>query len=84
MKEIDGLIQGMRFIKERKRIILSYSGPTHSFISLDCVKSLTLPVSKLPFDLSVATLSKEKLVTSITYFNCPLVYQGVSYLIDLI
>ena len=48
------------------------------------MKSLTLPVFKLPFDLSVATLAKEKLVTSITYFNCPLVYQGVSYLIDLI
>ena len=84
MKEYDGLIQGMGFIKERKIIILFDSRATHSFIYLDCVKNLALYVSNLPFDLSVATSTKEKLVTSIACFNCPLVYQGVSYLIDLI
>ena len=46
------------------------------FTSLDCVKYLALHVFKLPFDLSVATPAKEKLVTSIASFNCPLVYHG--------
>ena len=54
------------------------------FTSLDCVKYLALHVFKLPFDLSVATPAKEKLVTSIASFNCPLVYHGVSSLVDLI
>ena len=36
------------------------------------------------FDLSVATPAKEKLITFIACFNCPLAYQGVSYLVDLI
>jgi len=70
VKESDGLIQGVCFIKERKIIISFDSEVTHSFISLDYVKDLALLVSKLPFDLSVATPAKEKLITSIAYFNC--------------
>ena len=84
MKEFDGLIQGMSFIKERKIIILFNLGVTHFSISLDCVKDLALPASKFPFDLSVATPAKEKLVTSIACFNFPLVYHSVTYLVNLI
>ena len=38
----------------------------------------------MPFDSSVATLAKVKLVTSIACFNCPLVYHGVTSLVNLI
>ena len=48
------------------------------------MKDLALPISKLPFDLSVVTPAKEKLVTSIAYFNCPLMDHNVTYLVNLI
>lgn len=84
MKESDGLIQGMGFIKSKKINILFDSGATHSYISLSCVKILGLSVSRLPFDLRVTTPTEKNLVTSIACMGCTLVYQNLPYTVDLI
>lgn len=40
--------------------------------------------SKLPFDFSVATATKDRLVTSIACLNCPIMYRYVSSFVNLI
>ena len=41
------MIKGKCFIQNTILIILFDSGATHSFISIDCVKKLNLPLSSL-------------------------------------
>ena len=44
--------------------VLYDSGATHSFIYLDCVTKLLLPISELPYDLLVSTLTNNPVRTS--------------------
>ena len=53
------MIKGICFIKNTFLIALFDSRAMHSFISIDCVKKLNLPLSPLPFDFLVSTLTRK-------------------------
>ena len=44
--------------------VLYNSNAIHSFISLDCVNKLQLPMSELPYDLLVSTPTNKPVRTS--------------------
>ena len=46
----DDLIRGKSIISDRVIDVLYDSRATHSFISLDCVKSLDLPITPMRYD----------------------------------
>ena len=58
------------------------SGATHSFISIDCVKKLNLPLSSLSFDSLGSIPTKEKDSTSQVYLNYPIFITGKPFVID--
>src|ERR1044072_2218007 len=52
-EEVHELIQGTCTIAGTPLVVLFDSGATHSFISVECVRRLGLPVVDLPYDLVV-------------------------------
>ena len=82
--ESEELIRGKCIVKDRLLDVLYDSGATHSFISLDCVKILNLPVSSLPYDLEIATPTNKSVTTSHVCLNCSLLIKDKEYSADLI
>ena len=78
------LIQGECEISGKKLTFLFDSGATHSFISLDCVNHLQLPVFELPFDLMVTTPATKTLTTNTTCPHCPVIVGGRKFFVNLI
>lgn len=78
------LIKGSCNIAGNLLTVLFDSGATHSFISVDCVKLLELPVSSLPYDLIVLTPTAEPVAINTVCLNCPIVIQDRHFLVDLI
>ena len=60
------------------------SGATYSFISIESMKELNLPLSLLPFDLLVSTPTGGKVSTSQACLNCPIWVEGKPSVIDLV
>ncbi|XP_027348015.1 uncharacterized protein LOC113859438 [Abrus precatorius] len=58
------LIRGKCIIKGRLLDVLFDSSATHSFVSVDCVKSLDLYVAKLPCNVVLTTPTSKPVVTS--------------------
>ncbi|CAJ2661835.1 unnamed protein product [Trifolium pratense] len=61
ISDASGLIQGECEISDKLFPVLYDSGATHSFISVECVNSLQLLVTSLPFDLVVDDKSSHSL-----------------------
>ncbi|PNY16525.1 retrotransposon-related protein [Trifolium pratense] len=80
----DDLIQGSCNMAGNLLTVLFDSGATHSFISMDRVKQLNLPVTPLPFDLIISTPTAKPLVANLVCLNCPIVIHDRQYLVDLI
>ncbi|XP_027337104.1 uncharacterized protein LOC113850757 [Abrus precatorius] len=80
----DDLIRGKCIIKYRLLAILFNFGATHSFISVNCVGCLGLPVSLLPYDLTVSTPIAKPVVTSSVCLSCSVMVHGSDFSIDLI
>jgi hypothetical protein len=59
------------------------SGATHSFISLDCVKRIYFPMSKLPYKVLVSTPFEENICTTTMCSPVFLDFQGKTFCIDL-
>lgn len=60
------------------------SGATHSFISVDCVNSIKLHVTVLPFDLVVTIPSAEPVILNEACLQCSLNILGMKFKVDLI
>ncbi|GAU51685.1 hypothetical protein TSUD_414990 [Trifolium subterraneum] len=79
-----GLIQGECEISDKLFPVLYDSGATHSFISMECVNSLQLLVTSLPFDLIVTIPSSEPVILNEACLQCPLTILGMKFKVDLI
>ena len=53
------LIQGACEVNGKTLTVLYDSSASHSFISHSCVTALQIPISELPYDLSVSTPTNE-------------------------
>jgi len=80
----DSLVRGIYFILGTQLSVLFDSGATHSFISIDFVKKLNLPVRELNFELVVSTLTKGIIVTSSVCAECPVIINERKYKINMI
>ena len=78
------LIQGVCVIAGNTLSVLFDSGATHSFISMDCVNRLKLPVSSLPFDLVVTTPAAKTLTANTACLHCPVIVEGRKFFVNLI
>ena len=81
--QADNLIQGTCWIRHEPVNVLIDSGATHSFISADCAEELWLPVTKLPYELSVQTPTEGSLSTTSMCQQCFLKFQDKFFSIDL-
>ncbi|XP_050888801.1 uncharacterized protein LOC127093960 [Lathyrus oleraceus] len=79
-----GLIQGECEIADKLFLTLFDSGATHSFISVECVNSVQLLVTSLPFDLVVTIPSSEPVILNEACLQCPLTILGMKFKADLI
>ncbi|XP_027358939.1 uncharacterized protein LOC113867697 [Abrus precatorius] len=66
----DDLIRGKCIIMDRLCDVLFDSGTTYSFVSVDCVNCIRLPISSLPCDILVSTPTAKPVVTSFVCLGC--------------
>jgi hypothetical protein len=78
------LIQGECEISGKLFPVLYDSGATHSFISWECVNSLQLPITCLPFNLVVTIPSSEPVTLNEACLQCPLTVLDMKFKFDLI
>ena len=78
------MIKGIYFLKNALLIALFDSVAMHSFISIDCMKKLKLPLSSLPFDLLVSTFTRGKVSIYQTCLNSPILIEGKPFVIALV
>src|ERR1044072_751660 len=83
-EDTNELIQGTCTIAGTPLVVLFDSGATHSFISVECVRRLGLPVVELPYDLVVSTPATNSLVTRTTCLQCPLIFEERNFLANLV
>ncbi|XP_050902870.1 uncharacterized protein LOC127115335 [Lathyrus oleraceus] len=83
-KDHSKLIKGECEIYGKVFPILFDSGDTHSFISWECVDSLQLPVTHLPFNLVVTIPSAKPVTLSEARLQCPLIVLSMKFKVDLI
>ncbi|XP_027348024.1 uncharacterized protein LOC113859450 [Abrus precatorius] len=79
----DELIRAKCIIKGRFLDVLFNLGATHSFISMDCVKSLDLYMTELPCNV-VTTPTGKSVVKSWVYLGCAMMVHGREFEVDLI
>ncbi|XP_028792822.1 uncharacterized protein LOC114748558 [Neltuma alba] len=77
------LIRGNILLEGHVISALFDSGATHSFISVDCVQKLSLPVVVLPYDLRVSTPAGATVVTGRTCLELALQFENRDFTIDL-
>jgi len=78
------LIRGKCIISDRVINVLYESGAIHSFISLDCVKSLDFPVTTMPYDVVVSTPTDKPVTTFDACLGCSIIIHGRTFLVDFI
>ncbi|KAK2428499.1 hypothetical protein QL285_027017 [Trifolium repens] len=76
------LIQGECEISGKLFPVLYDSGATHSFISWECVNSLQLPITCLPFNLVVTIPSSEPVTLNEACLQCPLTILDMKFKIQ--
>jgi len=80
----EDLIQGKCILNGHLVNVLYDSSATHSFITHECVKHLKLPVSLLPYDLSVSTPTNVSVTTSLACTNCHICIENRKFFVNLI
>lgn len=80
----DRLIRGTCFINSIPLISIIDTCVTHSFVSLDCVESLSLKLSSMVGSMIVDTQALGPVTTSWVCLNCPLTIYGKSFGMDLV
>ncbi|XP_028754098.1 uncharacterized protein LOC114713597 [Neltuma alba] len=77
------LIQANILLQGHAISALFDSSATHSFISIDCVQKLKLPVVELPYDLRVSTPAAVIVVTTKVCLRLALQFENQDSTIDL-
>ncbi|CAL0335001.1 unnamed protein product [Lupinus luteus] len=72
----EDLIQGTCNVNEISLSVLFDSGAIHSFIAIDVVNRLALPVMSLPYDLLVSTPTSEPVIVSTVCSQCPITLEN--------
>ncbi|XP_027351155.1 uncharacterized protein LOC113862261 [Abrus precatorius] len=80
----DELIRDKCIINDRLCNVLFDSGATHSFVSMDFVNCIGLPISSLPCDVIVSTPTAKLVVTSSMCLGFSIMIHGRNFCGDLI
>jgi len=78
------LVMGRCMIAGESLCVLYDSGATHSFVSIDCLDGLGLPVRELQCELLVSTPASGLVKTSSLCSRCPVEVEGRRYKVNLI
>ncbi|GAU10302.1 hypothetical protein TSUD_418910, partial [Trifolium subterraneum] len=69
--QVDNLIRGACFIYNTPLIAIIDTGATHSFISVDCVKRLSIPVTEMSGRMEIETPASGSVTTRLVCLDCP-------------
>ncbi|XP_045810171.1 uncharacterized protein LOC123904566, partial [Trifolium pratense] len=81
---VDNLIRGTCFIYNTLLIAIIDTGTTHSFISVDCVKRLSIPVSEMSGRMEIETPASGSVTTRLVCRDCPVTVFGRHFGMDLV
>ncbi|GAU44090.1 hypothetical protein TSUD_399720 [Trifolium subterraneum] len=82
--QVDNLIRGTCFIHDTPLIAIFDTGATHSFISMDCMKRLNIPVYEMFGCMNIETPASGSVITRLVCRNCPVSVFGRHFGMDLV
>ncbi|GAU51873.1 hypothetical protein TSUD_416580 [Trifolium subterraneum] len=82
--QVDNLIRGTCFIHDTPLIAIIDTGATHSFISMDCMKRLNIPVYEMTGCMNIETPASGSVITRLVCRNCPVSVFGRHFGMDLV
>ncbi|GAU48777.1 hypothetical protein TSUD_406200 [Trifolium subterraneum] len=82
--QVDNLIRGTCFIHDTPLIAIIDTRATHSFISMDCMKCLNIPVYEMSDCMNIETPAGGSVITRLVCRNCPVTVFGRHFGIDLV
>ncbi|GAU36214.1 hypothetical protein TSUD_363690 [Trifolium subterraneum] len=82
--QVDNLIRGTCFIHDTPLIAIIDTGATHSFISMDCMKRLNIPVYEMSGCMNIETPASGSVITCLVCRNCPVSVFGRHFGMDLV
>ncbi|GAU43227.1 hypothetical protein TSUD_241170 [Trifolium subterraneum] len=82
--QVDNLIRGTCFIHDTPLIAIIDTGATHSFISVDCMKRLNIPVYEMSGCMNIETPASGSVITRLVCHNCPVSVFGRHFGMDLV
>ncbi|GAU37549.1 hypothetical protein TSUD_369970 [Trifolium subterraneum] len=82
--QVDNLIRGTCFIHDIPLIAIIDTGATHSFISMDCMKRLNIPVYEMFGCMNIETPASGSVITRLVCRNCPVSVFGRHFGMDLV
>ncbi|GAU51736.1 hypothetical protein TSUD_415360 [Trifolium subterraneum] len=82
--QVDNLIRGTCFIHDTPLIAIIDTGVTHSFISMDCMKRLNIPVYEMSGCMNIETPASGSVTTRLVCRNCPVTVFGRHFGMDLV
>ncbi|GAU49783.1 hypothetical protein TSUD_369070 [Trifolium subterraneum] len=82
--QVDNLIRGTCFIHDTPLIAIIDTGATHSFISMDCMKRLNIPVYEMSGCMNIETPANGSVITRLVCRNCPVSVFSRHFGMDLV
>ncbi|GAU32901.1 hypothetical protein TSUD_393220 [Trifolium subterraneum] len=82
--QVDNLIRGTCFIHDTPLIAIIDTGATHSFISMDCMKRLNIPVYEMSGCMNIETPVSGSIITRLVCRNCHVSVFGRHFGMDLV
>ncbi|GAU49588.1 hypothetical protein TSUD_138750 [Trifolium subterraneum] len=82
--QVDNLIRGTCFIHDTPLIAIIDTRATHSFISMDCMKRLNIPVYERSGCMNIETPASGSVITRLVCRNCPVSVFGRHFGMDLV
>ncbi|GAU33554.1 hypothetical protein TSUD_143470, partial [Trifolium subterraneum] len=82
--QVDNLIRGTCFIHDTPLIAIIDTGATHSFISMDCMKRLNIPVYEMSGCMNIETPASGSVITRLVCRNCLVSVFGRHFGMDLV
>ncbi|GAU34562.1 hypothetical protein TSUD_29080 [Trifolium subterraneum] len=82
--QVDNLIRGTCFIHDTPLIAIIDTGATHSFISMDCMKRLNIPVYEMSGCMNIETPASGSVISRLVCRNCHVSVFGRHFGMDLV
>ncbi|GAU48411.1 hypothetical protein TSUD_99260 [Trifolium subterraneum] len=82
--QVDNLIRGTCFIYNTPLIAIIDTGATHSFISVDCEKRLSIPVTEMSGRMEIETPASGSVTTRLVCRDCPVTVFDRHFGMDLV